>query len=126
MSARPAPKVGDTVWLLAVGNRASRYKESELEEARVLKIGRKYFTVATLDFLAVTRCHEQFEIESWTQKSNGYSADYAIYSCPEERAMEKESAEIKDYLRKLFDHWSKAALDIDQLRRIKAITGEGK
>jgi hypothetical protein len=119
--SKPIPKVGDTVWMLAIGNRVSRYKESELEEARVLKVGRKYFTVANVRHLD---CHEQFHLDTWRHKYE-ICANYALYSSPEELAMEKESNALVNFLHQRF-YYRKMGLSLDQLRRIKVIIEEGK
>lgn len=116
--SRPIPSVGDTVWLLNVGN-AARYTEQKLHPETVVKVGRKYFTTAEAG--RAEHMWHTFHLDSWWEKTE-YSANWRVYASPGEYEMEKERTFLLEEFRRLFDR--KPGLDLDQLRRIKAITVE--
>lgn len=111
-------KVGDTVYLLAVGNMHSRCKDKSIEdrirEVEVTKVGRKYIT---------TNNDCQFDKTDDYREKTVYTPDWEIYATKQDiydkRDSEILSSDISDYFR-----YGKNNLTLDQLKRIKAIIDE--
>lgn len=119
-------KVGQSVFLLKIGNNARYLKDAPVEEKivehLVKKVGRKYFE--TWDGK-----HEygtiKFHIESRRQVTE-YSAGYELYETKEEILEMSERKELQSKVRKVFRDWMDTGLTLDQLKRIDAIMQEGK
>ena len=116
------PQVGDTVYLKPINNQARR--SNEVLEREVKRVGRKYFYVAE----SKGPFHMEIKIDIATMKEDqgGYLGDWKAYYSLQEIEDEKEKAERLLDLRRFFDGPPRSQLTLDQLRRIKAITEEGK
>ena len=92
-------------------------------ERKVKSVGRKYFYVCDdiHDYDSM-----QIHIDTMIQNGNGYLGNWKVYFSLQEIADEKEKFNLSGELRDLFSGWSRNGLTLDQLRRIKAITEEGK
>ena len=115
------PQVGETVYLEPINNAARR--TGDVLERKVKSVGRKYFYVwdGIHDFDTM-----QIHIDTMIQNGNGYMGNWKVYLSLQEIADEKEQRHLSAALRDLFAGWSRNGLTLDQLRRIKAITEEGK
>lgn len=111
-------KIGDKVYLKAVGNIARGRKEVFIKEDIITKIGRKYFEVGNgLRPL-------KFHIEGLQQEVGGYSADWELYFSKQEIIDEEEFEKLVWEIKMKFSSYSKVNLTLDQLRRINAIIKE--
>ena len=115
------PQVGDTVYLKPINNELRR--STEVLTRTVKKIGRKYFDV--WDGSNIHTIH-QFFIDTMLENERGYLADWQAYYSLQEIEDEQEKSEKLFYFRRFFDGPLRSQLTLDQLRRIKAITEEGK
>ena len=98
-------------------NRPRPDNDPPFVEAEVIKVGRKYFTVA----LFGTYRHEyQFCIEGLKQNTN-YSADYYVYLDKQELLDKQETDQLTGKMRGIFSFTSNHKLTLEQLRRIDAI-----
>lgn len=114
------PKVGDSLYLVDVGNRARRGLGKQ-RPCVVSKIGRKYFYVT---------CQESpsyeviipFDLIDWREKSD-YSAQYALFESKEDY---EELAVKNAWMNKLsstFQYSSGAKFTLAQLTEVGALLG---
>jgi len=109
-------KVGENIFIKTTGN-AARYGGSKIIDTTICKVGIKYFEVRALPGV-------RFYISNLTQDTN-YSTSYRVYNSREAIEEEDELIELRDKLRKTFDHWNRTPLTLDQYRRIDKIVSEG-
>jgi len=109
-------KVGENIFIKTTGN-AARYGGSKIIDTTVSKVGRKYFEVEALPSV-------RFHISNLVQDTN-YSTSYKVYHSREAIEEETELIELRDKMRKTFDHWNGTPLTLDQYRRIDKIVSEG-
>lgn len=110
-------KVGQKVYLKAVGNAARYHKKLYYEEHQVEKVGRKYVTVNGI----------QFDKERNYVEVSNYSASWGLYDSKQAIIDEEESKELyRDIKRELdkYGYFGKPNQTLNQLRRIKAILDE--
>lgn len=108
------PKLGETLYLLPVGNKARYEIKVKLKEFKVTKVGRKYFELNRLG--DPNHCAITFRISDWKQKTE-YSADYEVFESELEYARHKEQKAIYKQVRELFS--SNMAVPLEALRDIK-------
>jgi len=109
------PKIGQTIWLKPTRN-TSRYGDSVIE-AKVLKIGRIYFTVSGIssqENLTV------LSLDKWMEKSYSYNY-WKGYESLEEIENEKESNQLNSFIRRHFERSYYARDSLDALRKISEI-----
>lgn len=116
-------KVGDTVYLLPVGN-ADRYTkhlpaEEKLQEATVTKVGRKYFY---LDKHPLDKFGNRYDEDhrGYYQDVSEYSANYEVYLSKQALVDKHE----RERLAKSIGNVIYLGLSLDQLRRISEIINE--
>ena len=108
------PVVGETLWMLNVGN-AARDVPQTLTPSKVTKVGKKYFTVGE-DWRET-----QFHLEDWREKSE-YSARYALYESEQAWKDEMESTRLCREIGEAFQYGRNAkGLSIPSLRAIHGI-----
>jgi len=112
------PEVGETLYILNVGNNAGRYNPQRLAPVEVIKVGRKYFTVGET---GKGHLHVQFHLDTWHQKSD-FTPGWRLYQSPQDWEDEKEGREISNEIFERFSYshdWQKLPLPV--LRTIKGI-----
>ena len=107
-------RVGQTVYLRPTGNAVRR--SSEIKEAVITKVGRKYFEVEPSHF-------GRFEIESMQQDGKGYVSDYQAYLSLEAIQVEKEHNRLLDEVTKVFRGYGRPIATFDQIKAIAKILG---
>lgn len=121
MKTKPhIPEVGQRLFVVTCGYRVTDPSTKAYET--VLKVGRKYFTTAEEGH--PEHMWNVWHLDTWREKCD-YSSRHSIYPNREAWELEKEHCELSEALRKLF-YYASTPFDLDQLRRIKAITEEGK
>ena len=103
------PKVGETLFIVDVGNRARN--GGKQRECTVTKVGRKYFYVEISNYWKVP-----FHIETWWEKTE-YTADFAVYESKEEWEAEKKFRECLNKLRQYFSPYT-INITPDQVKQI--------
>ena len=111
------PKVGETLYLLNVGN-AARWNPQVLIPVVVTKVGRKYFVTGE-GYQA-----RQFHLSDWTENTQ-YSATARLYESEQDWADEKESARLCGDIGKSFEYGkNRRGLSLDVLRKIHGLLEE--
>lgn len=110
-------KVGQTVYVKPVGNAARRSKE--IIEAKVSKIGNKFF------YLETPGVYNRFSglrffIEDLSHDGKGYISDYQVYLSEQEIKDEKTANHLHDEIRKRFSYYY-PSLPLDKLKKIHEI-----
>ncbi len=119
------PKVGDIVYLKPINNQERR--SSGILERQVTRIGRKYFYVADLSEAKRSfRSEIKINIETMEEDQDYRLGEWKAYYSMQEIEEGKEKSNSLLDLRRFFDGPLRSQLTLDQLRRIKAITEEGK
>lgn len=116
-------RVGDKVFLKAVGNMARGRKETYIVEYKIEKIGRIYFEVCQEGYESVNPI--KFKIEDRRQHTE-YSPDWKVYFSMQEILDEEEVERLSSKLREKFGSFGRIDLTLDQLRRISRIVNESK
>lgn len=101
-------KVGDTLYLKPMGNRA-RGGNKEIREAKIIAIGRKFIKT---DFV-----YGEFHIDTMLQKTK-YSVDYKAYTSKQEIIDEDELDGKKNKIWEFFRYQGTKALTIEQADKI--------
>ncbi len=115
---KPKPTVGQTLFILNVGDNCSKYRPQELSLATVVSVGRKYFAVRRKDFeIDIKFRLSDFGQETW------HSVGWKIYESEQGCHDEKEQSSIHERMRKVFDFYSRP-LTLTKLRKIAAILDE--
>ena len=118
------PQVGDTVYLKPINNQGRR--SNGILERQVTRVGRKYFYVADLsEEKRSFRSEIKINIETMEEDQDYRLGEWKAYYSLQDIEDERECAEIGQQLSRIFIG-SRHGLTLDQLRRIKAITEEGK
>jgi hypothetical protein len=107
--------VGQKVFVEPIGNAARR--EKEIKEATITKIGNKYFE---LDKSWMGR----FFIKHLSQDGKGFISDYQVWLSMDDYNAEEERIKTTAYLKEYFGQYGRAILNLDQLKRIKAVIEE--
>ena len=123
MKSHPAPKVGDILYSVNVGN-ATRYREQVATPVKVIAVGRKYFTCCEPGAVNSRYAHTQYHLDNWREKTE-YSCNSALYLSEQEWRDEKKSQELFRTIGGHF-HIGRTDLTLDQLTRIDAILREGQ
>lgn len=110
---RNAPKIGQTLYSLNVGN-AARNVEQKLTPVVVSAVGRKYFTCGK------GWSETQYYLDTWHEKTD-YTARSCLYENEQEWIDDKECSDIESMMRTMFGTFRRIDLSLDQLRRIKSI-----
>ena len=106
--------VGQTVFLLPIGNNARGKKDIQLEAANVAKVGRKYFQVTR----GGRTCPVEFHIDGLYEKSGDHCPGWRLYLSEQEYSDEKESSNILRFISSPYG--SKLnMLPVEKLRIIK-------
>ncbi|WP_063563009.1 hypothetical protein [Paenibacillus sp. O199] len=113
-------KIGDAVFLKAVGNNARYRKETHIVEYKVGKVGRKYLEVHPEGYVNNS---VKFNMETKRQHTN-FQPDWELYFSMQEILDEEEFTRLNRNIKKKFDTYSKVDLTLDQLRRISQIINE--
>ena len=114
MTTCPKPIVGDTLYLVDVGNRA-RSGRGKQRHCTVAKVGRKYFTV---EYYSGAYLFEvQLRLDTWQENTN-YSADYQAYPDMQAWRDEQEQQRWLELFGVTFSHFSSAGREfsLQQLR----------
>ena len=105
-------EVGQEIFLKPTGNAVRR--NSEVREAKITKIGKKYFEVDIL--------RTRFSIETLCQDNGEYSSDYKGYLSRQEIIDEAERNSLYRQICEFFRYGStNVSLSTDQLRQISRI-----
>ncbi len=115
------PQVGETVYLKPINNELRR--SSLIKECTVTKVGRKYFDVCVVGSQLPIR---ELLIDTLRDNRGEYLPNWQAYYSLQEIEDEKEKSNSLLDLRRFFDGPLRSQLTLDQLRRIKAITEEGR
>ena len=108
------PVVGETLWMLNVGN-AARGVPQTLTPSKVTKVGKKYFSVAE------GWRETQFHLEDWREKSE-YSATCALYESEQAWKDEVESEKLCREIGTAFQYGRNAKeLSLPSIRAIHGI-----
>ncbi len=112
-------EVGQTVYVQPIGNK--RRYTSDIAEAKVSKIGKKYFELEGY-------YRERFYLDSGLNDGRGYISDYHVRLSLQEIEDEKEITELSHFIGDRFQYGqNRDQLSLEQLRKIKAIiVGEEK
>jgi hypothetical protein len=103
-------KIGQTVWFVEKDNRTG--KAYTPKETTITEIGRIYFKVAF--------SRHKFSIETM-QAVSGYSVSESIYLDIEVFKKEERYSELLSDIRKVFGHYGKTHVTLEQLESIKKI-----
>lgn len=95
------PKVGDTLFLVDIGNRAINGRGKQ-RPCRVTKIGRKYFTVE--HYAGAYPFEVQLCLDTWRENTN-YTADYQAYPDMQSWRDEQERVKWLGRFRREFEHF---------------------
>lgn len=102
MTTYPKPKVGDTLFLVDVGNRA-RNGRGKQRPCTVTKVGRKYFTV---EYYSGAYLFEvQLRLDTW-QENTDYTVSYQAYPDMQAWLDEQERVQWLGRFRQEFDLFS--------------------
>ena len=117
---RPNPTVGQTLYMLNIGNR-TRYAPPVLRPVTVTKVGRKWFDVKRQDNYWNP---PKFSIETWREKTE-YSANYCLYASEQDYADSKEAATLAQAIEYRIRRGSRVdELPLASLRQIVQLLGE--
>lgn len=113
------PTVGQTLWMLNVGNAARRDPQA-LTPVVVEKVGRKWFTV-NIKGSRSRYDSERFSLDGWEQDNGGHVVNYTLYTCPNDWQMEQEAKNLWNRIRAVTDHYTRPRLSLTCLRGIVAL-----
>lgn len=115
----PKPSVGDVVWMHPPGGRVCGHAEAT--PYHVFRVGTKWFYVRRDPDKIWGEV--KVALNTW-RTATGYGTESQVF--PSKEAIEEvaESARLYGHLRATFTGYTYAALSLDQLRRIHAITQE--
>lgn len=102
MTTYPKPNVGDTLFLVDVGNRA-RNGQGKQRHCTVTKVGRKYFTVKYGE--GTYPMEVQMNLKTWRENTY-YSADYQAYPSEQDWRDEQERVQWLGLFRDTFNSFS--------------------
>src|SRR5687768_12823963 len=100
-------KVGQTVYLRPQNNAARR--SSEIKEAVITKVGRKYFEVEP-------KWYGRFKVDTMYQDAGHYTPDYQAYLSMEEIEEEKELSKLYDEVSKFFKGYGRPEITTEQIK----------
>ena len=107
-------EIGKMVYLKPMGNQA-RYSK-EIEEAKVSKIGRKYFQIVGND-------RSRFSIEEMLHDGGQYSPQWQVYFSKKEIEDEIRCSELNKKISDIF-HFGNSELTLKQLEEIDLIANQ--
>lgn len=111
-------KVGQIVYLRAIGNNARRGEEMRIEEWEIKTVGRKYITV--WKDKRENSCIK-FEIDNDYRQSMNCSANWVLYFSRQDILDEQELNELERFIRKRLSDYSRMGITLNQARGIKQI-----
>ena len=112
------PKIDQVLYSLNIGNAARNCKQI-LKPVRVIKIGRKYFTVIRVEKCWSAHRH-QYRLDDW-QEHTIHPKNSKLYRSEQEWEDEKESETLSDKIRAVFGNWGIPNLTLSQLKDIMEI-----
>jgi hypothetical protein len=112
------PTVGQKVFMLNIGNNTHR-TPSVLKPAIVKKVGREYFYAVMEEYESSDHMQVKFRISDGLHHSN-FSPGYRIIESEQAWLDEREKEELHSLCKRQFDAY-RATLDLDTLRKIKAL-----
>lgn len=113
---KPTPQIGQTVYLLYIGNNSPRRGvEPQLIPATVVKIGQKYFSVKREGI----PYHDQFHLDTRIEK--GDFPGWKAYTSPQDWEDEKEASHAVRRIWKAFEYGNNPGIPLEKLREIIAI-----
>jgi hypothetical protein len=109
------PKIGQTLYSLNVGNDA-RNCEQKLTPVVVTSVGKKYF------YTGEDYRKEAYLLDTWRQKTNGYSATSILFETEQDYKDEVEGGEICKHISKAFEYGhNRNGVSLNDLRAVQTI-----
>lgn len=109
---------GQTVWLSPTGNNVRYYSKTDIVEAKVTKVARKYFYCERIDFRNQAI---KFSLEDFSSVCEDCNAGWNIYETPELYVEERERASMFSHVRAYFSDFGNKKPSYEAMAKIASI-----